>query len=62
MGGVNARRRYAHSPASWGKLWERVLSGKICVRVDAKFCLEQLTERVNPGWNKKMMLWSIWVG
>jgi hypothetical protein len=62
MGGVNTRPRYAHSPASWGKLWERVLGGKIRVRVDAEFRLEQSTERVNPGRGTEMMRWSVWVG
>jgi len=56
------RPRYAHSPASWGKLWERVLGGKIRVRVDAEFRLEQSTERVNPGRGTEMMRWSVWVG
>ena len=61
-GMVNARPRYAHSPASWGKLWQRALGGKIRVRVEAEFRLEESTERVNPGRGTEMMRWSVWVG
>ena len=39
---------------------ERVLNGKICVRVE--FRSEQLTEWVNPGRDKKIMRWNVWVG
>ena len=61
MGCVNTRARHAHSPASWGKLWQRVLGGQIRVRVEAESRLEQV-EGVNPGRGTEMMLWSVWVG
>ncbi|KAF8548903.1 hypothetical protein OG21DRAFT_665169 [Imleria badia] len=61
------RTRYAHSPASWGKLWEWVLGRNIRVRVDSGFPrFEKLRELKgglwNPGRGTQMMWWSVWVG
>jgi len=61
------RTRYAHSPASWRKLWERVLGEKTRVHVDAAFRPHSDEERKirdegwNPGRSTELMWWSVWV-
>jgi len=61
------RTRYAHSPESWVKLWERVLGDKVHVHVDAEF-RPQSGEKIqlcdwkwNPGRSTELMWWSVWV-
>ncbi|KAG6371201.1 hypothetical protein JVT61DRAFT_9825 [Boletus reticuloceps] len=55
------RTRYAHSPASWKELWERVMGdGKIRVHVDAEF--RETPNMWNPGRGTELMWWSVWVG
>ncbi|KAF8121603.1 hypothetical protein EV363DRAFT_1184899 [Boletus edulis] len=54
------RTRYAHSPASWKELWERVLGDKIRVHVDAHF--RETPNMWNPGRGTELMWWSVWVG
>ena len=67
MRGCDPRTRYGHSPASWAKLWERVLGDKMCVRVDTEFPRVEQTRDWkgwvwNPGRGTDMMWWSVWVG
>ncbi|KAH7890451.1 hypothetical protein F5I97DRAFT_1972805 [Phlebopus sp. FC_14] len=56
------RVRYAHSPASWERMWKRVLGDKIPVSVEA--VLRRYYDDAPPihPQSTGMMYWSVWIG